>query len=118
MAHRFNGVDVRTPTSFDWDIEDIYSGESGRTLDGKLHIDVIAQKRNLSYAWLDPSKEEVRDILQLIDQKGSVEITYPDAKSGEYETGIFMVMKRVAPFREFRVGARLYTKLSLEFKEV
>lgn len=119
MAHKFNGVDVRTPTSFNWDMIDIESEDSGRsTMDGKYHTDVLTQKRVISYEWTDPAKEEVAVLLQLVNQNGYVNITYPDAMSGIYETREFKVMKRGAPFRNLRVGARLYSALSLEFEEI
>lgn len=119
MAHKFNGVDVRTPTSFNWDMEDILSGESGRsTNNGRSNVDIIAQKRKISYKWSDPSTEEVSSILQLINQKGIVNITYPDAMSGIYETRDFKTIKRGAPFRDLRVGARVFSELSLDFEEI
>lgn len=117
MAHKFNGIDVKTPTSFSWDMEDIELAESGMTLDGKSHRDILAQKRSIGYQWTDPSKEEVALYLQLINRSSYVKITYPDAMSGTYETREFSTVKRGAPFRNLRVGALLYSTLSLDFKE-
>lgn len=117
MTHKFNNAEIRTPTSFSWDIEPIETQESGITLDGKGHSDILAQKRNLSYRWTDPTREEVSTYLQLINQNRYVDITYPDAMSGIYETREFKVVKNGAPFRDMRVGALLYSELSLVFKE-
>lgn len=117
MRHKFNGVDVRTPTSFSWDIEDIETSESGMTLDGVGHSDLLAQKRILTYSWADPTAEETSHILQLINQKIYVTVTYPDAESGQWETREFKATKRNAPFRDLRVGKRIYTSLSLGFRE-
>ena len=118
MSHKFNGVDVRTPTSFNWDLEDIESEESGRsTNDGKGHLDILAQKRKLSYQWTNPTKEEVSTYLKLINQSAYVSITYPDAMSGIFETRQFKTIKRVAPFRDLRVGALQYSELSFDFEE-
>lgn len=119
MNHKFNGVDVRTPTSFNWDLEDIESEESGRsTNNGKGHVDILAQKRKLSYQWTDPTKEEVSTCLGLINQSAKVDITYPDAMSGKFETRQFKTVKREAPFRDLRVGALKYSELSLDFEEL
>lgn len=115
--HKFNGSEIRTPTAFNWDLEDIEVGESQVTADGLEHSEILAQKRNISYEWTDPSKEEVATILQLINQQRYVNITYPDAMSGTDETREFKAVKKSAPFRNLRVGALLYSVLSLEFKE-
>jgi hypothetical protein len=114
--HKFNGIDVRTPTSFGWDMEPIEIG-SVTTADGLDHSEILTQKRTLNYEWSDPSKEEVATYLQLINQNRYVSITYPDAMSGTYETREFKTVKKGAPFRNLRVGALLYSKLSLDFKE-
>ena len=116
MAHKFNDIDVRTPTSFSWDMEPIETSEKP-TADGKDHTKIIAYKRKLEYEWQDPKKEEVSTILLLINQTRFVSVTYPDAMSNTYETREFKVVKRSAPFRSLRVGARLYETLSLSFEE-
>jgi hypothetical protein len=117
MAHKFNGVDVRTPTSFSWDTKEVQTAESGTTLDGLDHSDVLADKVNLKYAWLDPTPEEVSTYLTLIKQSRYTTITYPDASTNTYLTKEFKPTGRSAPFRDLRVGARLYSVLSLTFEE-
>lgn len=117
MTHKFNGVDIRTPTSFSWDMKDVETPESGMTLDGKTHSDILAQKRSLSYSWKDPTKEEVAQYLQLVNQNRYIDVTYPDAMSGTYETREFKLVKRDAPFRDLRVGSLLYSVLSFDFEE-
>ena len=115
MAHKFNGVDIRTPTSFSWDIEDVEEGLT--TADGIDHSEIIRQKRILSYTWSDPTKAEVSAILTLINQSRYVSITYPDQMSGTYETRYFKATKKTAPFRELRVGAWMTSTLALSFEE-
>lgn len=117
MAHKFNGVDVRTPTSFSWDTKEIETSGSGMTLDGLDHSDVLAEKIILKYEWSDPTKEEVSAYLQLIKQSRYIEITYPDAETGTYLTKQFKPTNKSAPFRELRVGAILYSSLSFGFEE-
>lgn len=118
MAHKFNGIDVRTPTSFNWELSDIETGNTYRDGDGNTRYYILTQKRSISYEWLDPTAEEVSFILQLVNQKDFVSITYPDALSGTYETRAFRPLKKSAPFRNFRVGAKLYSRLAFEFEEL
>lgn len=117
MAHLFNNIDIRTPTSFSWSWEEIETEESGITLDGLDHSDVLANKVLLDYEWLDPTKEEVSQILSLVKQTRYVTITYPDAETGTFITKEFKPTKKTAPFRDLRVGSRMYSTLSLSFKE-
>lgn len=117
MDHKFNGVDVRTPTSFSWDESELETSESGTTLDGLDHSDVLANKVKLKYTWSDPTKEEVSEILTLLKQSRYTLITYPDAVTGTYLTKEFKPKGKNAPFRELRVGSRLYQTLSLNFEE-
>jgi hypothetical protein len=117
MAHKFNGVDVRTPTSFSWNLEEIETAESGITLDGLDHSDILATKAVLAYSWLDPAAEEVATILTLVKQGRYVTITYPDPETNTYLTKEFKPTGKSAPFRDLRVGAKLYSVLSLSFRE-
>lgn len=117
MNHQFNGVDVRTPTSFSWDQEEIETAESGTTLDGLDHSDVLANKVTLKYAWLDPTPEEVSTYLTLIKQNRYVTITYPDAGTNTWLTKEFKPIGRSAPFRDLRVGSKMYSVLNLSFEE-
>jgi len=114
--HKFNGIDVRTPTGYDWDMKPVEIGQS-TTADGLDHSEILTKKRFINYEWSDPSKEEVATILQLINQSRYVSVTYPDAMSGTYETREFKTVKHSAPFRNLRVGALLYSVLSLSFEE-
>jgi hypothetical protein len=116
MAHEFNDVVVRTPTSFGWDLVDETAGDT-EAADGTDYSEIITQKRSLSYQWSDPTKEEVSAILKLINQSRYVKIKYPDSMSGEYETREFKNTKKSAPFRDLRVGAFVHSSLSLQFEE-
>ena len=115
--HKFNGVEIRTPTSFSWNSKEIETEESGITQDGLDHSDVLAEKVTLKYDWKDPSISEVSAILTLVKQKRYVSIYYPDAVTGTYIEKDFKPTGKDAPFRELRVGARLYSVLSLTFEE-
>ena len=44
---KINGVAIKTPSSLGWGLADLSSEESARTLDGKSHKDIIAQKLGL-----------------------------------------------------------------------
>ena len=43
-----DGVDVKTPSSFTWGLQDISASESGRTDDTIMHKNRVGQKRTIS----------------------------------------------------------------------
>lgn len=115
---KIDGVAVKSPSVFEWDIADLSSEESGRsTNDGKMNKDIIAIKRKLSCVWNNPSKEDVRDILQLVTGKPYMMVTYPDALSGREETREFTVGDRKAPMQIWTIGNKRYSTLSFNFIE-
>lgn len=115
---KFDGVEVKDPSSFQWDISDISSEESGRsTNDGKANKDIIASKRKLSIVWSNPTKNEASTILQLITGKAFINVTYPDALSGNTETRKFYVGDRSAPMRRWTIDEKAYSSVSFNFVE-
>ena len=42
-----DGVELPTPSTFEWGMIDVSASDSGRTQDAKMHKNRIAQKRQL-----------------------------------------------------------------------
>lgn len=115
---KIDGVAVKSPSVFQWDISDLSSEESGRSAnDGKMNKDIIAIKRKLSCSWNNPSKEEARAILQLVTGKPYVMVTYPDTLSGIDETREFTVGDRSTPMQIWTLNNKRYSNLSFNFIE-
>lgn len=116
---KIDGVEIKTPSSFDWGFSDMSSDETGRnTNDGLMNKDIIASKRKLSCSWNGPTKEEVKTILQLVCGKPYIKVTYPDALSGnDNETREFTVGDRSAPMKSWIVNNKTYSSLSFNFIE-
>lgn len=116
---KIDGVAIKDPSTFDWGFSDASSEESGRnTNDGLMNKDIIASKRKLSCSWINPTKEEVKTILQLVCGKPYMLVTYPDALSGnDNETREFTVGDRTAPMKSWTVNGKRYSSLSFNFTE-
>lgn len=113
-----NGTPIKDPSSFQYGFVDESSEESGRaTNDGKAHKDIVASKRKLSCEWHNPTKEEVSTILQLVSASAFMNVTYPDALSGNTETRVFYVGDRDAPMKMWTALDKRYSKLSFNFIE-
>lgn len=112
---------IKDPSSFSWSISDESSEESGRsTNNGKMHKDVVAQKRKLELSWMNPTKEEVSAILTAIDYStvgAMFKVTYPDSMSGKNETRTFYVGDRSAPMKSWTINKKIYSSLSFNLIE-
>lgn len=114
---KIGGVKIKTPSSLRWGLQDLSSNDSGRTLDGKMHKDLVAQKRKLECTWDNLTKEEASTLLQAVNASVYLSITYPDPMSGRDETRTFYVGDRSAPFKSWTVGKKIFESISFNFIE-
>lgn len=77
---RIDGVVIPTPSDYGFDIEDLSSELTGRTLDGIMHKDVIAVKDYYTCTWKHLSWTDAAKLLKLVDGKQKVRLTYLDAR--------------------------------------
>lgn len=114
---KINGIPVKDPSSFTWDLYDLSSEESGRTVDGIAHKDVIGQKRTLSCQWDNLTWDEASSLLKVVNTKIFFPVEYPDAMSGVRETRTFYVGDRHAPVYMWTEGKRIFASVSFNFIE-
>lgn len=115
---KIDGVAVKSPSTFTYELMDLSSEESGRNInDGKNNKDIIATKRKLGCGWNNPSREEVSHILKLVTGKPYIDVTFEDALSGKMETGEFTIGDRSAPMKMWTVNNKRYSTLSFNFIE-
>lgn len=112
-----DGVDVKTPSSFTWGLQDISASESGRTDDTIMHKNRAGQKRTISLQWNGLTWQETATILQKFNPE-YINVKYPDMLSGEYETRKFYVGDRTAPVKAWFVGKKIMETLSFDIIEV
>ncbi len=87
---KINGTAVKTPQGCTWSLQDLSSDDSGRTLDGIMHKDIVAQKRKLVCKWSAMTWQECSVITNFMKNKGvEVSLTYPDIMAGNYITKVF-----------------------------
>ena len=94
---KINGTIIKTPSSFKWGLDEMDTDDSGRTLDAKMHIDTIADKRKLECSWSGLNRAEASTLLQSVKRTNAgrfFSVTYPDTESGTDETRMFYVGPR------------------------
>lgn len=77
---QIDGVTIPTPSEYGFDIEDLSSEETGRTLDGIMHKDVVAVKDYYTCTWKSLSWTDAAFLLKLVDGKTIVMLTYLDPR--------------------------------------
>ena len=77
---KINGVTIPTPSEYGFDIEDLSSENSGRTLDGVMHKDVVAVKDYYTCTWKKLSWQDAATLLGLVNGKTRISLTYVDPR--------------------------------------
>ncbi|MEY8509698.1 DUF6711 family protein [Lachnospiraceae bacterium 42-17] len=111
-----DGVEIKTPSTFTWGIQDVSDAAAGRTLDAVMHKNRIARKRKLSFTWTAPTPGEAAEILAAFDPE-YVNITYPDTRTGKNETRIFYTGDITSPMKIWTIGHKRYEVLSFDVTE-
>lgn len=112
-----DGVELPTPSSFEWGMIDVSASDSGRTQDAQMHKNRIAQKRQLKLSWSGTDTARTAKILQMVNPE-YIRVTYPDAMSGTDETRTFYVGDRSAPIKIWTINNKRYETLSFDLIEV
>lgn len=86
---KWDGVEVRFPTTLTWSFQDISSSDSGRSLSGLMNKEIVATKRKLVCTWKMISDRDASVILSAIKSKTYGNLEYPDVFDGTDTTKRF-----------------------------
>ena len=114
-----NGVSVKSPQSCTWGLQDISSDDSGRTNDGLMHNNVVAQKRKLTVKWGPCTWAEAMRITGYCKNKGSqLSVTFPDILAGGMVTKQFYTGDCTAIYHEWHGLITIVESISCDFIEI
>lgn len=111
-----DGVEMPCPSTFDWNLQDISAGESGRTDDVLMHKNRVGQKRKIKLAWIAKDWQTTAKILQAFNPE-YINVRYPDMMAGSYQTRTFYVSDRASPVKHWLVGRKLIERISFDIIE-
>ena len=77
---KIEGISVPIPDNYAQVITDLSSEETGRTLDGVMHKDVIAVKTSTPLEWSGLEWELAAKIVNVVDGKSSITCEYMDVR--------------------------------------
>lgn len=91
---KINSVDIVEPADYTWEMEDISSNGSGRTLDGVMHKDVVRQVVKLNLKFPPLTDAQVSTLLTAVNAAVYFSVAYPDPLTGTSQTKTFYVGNR------------------------
>lgn len=113
-----NDTPLKTPAEVTWALQDISSPNSGRTLDGVMHKDRVAQKVKLSCKWPHMPISEASTLLKNVNSQVNFKLTYFDVMQGAMRTATFYVGDRAAPIDWLLENDKTVKEVSFDFIEV
>lgn len=113
-----DGVAVHDPSSFQVDIMDLSSEETGRLLNGNANKDIVAIKRKLNCSWNVLTWSQCSHLLKQVKNKPSFTVVYPDPEDGIYVSKRFYVGDRTAPAIMLANGKEYWNGVSFNFIEI
>lgn len=113
---KIDGVEIPTPSTYKFDVEDLSSEATGRTLDGIMHKDVVAVKDYYACTWKRLSWEDAAALLNAIDGKQQVMFTHADPRiPGRWITERFYIGKRSGAALNLKDEEHTWTDISMTF---
>lgn len=113
---KVDGVAIKTPSTFDWSINDVSTGDAGRTQDGLMHKNRVTRKRKIVLKWTNPTPNEAAAILSAFS-KEYFNVNYFDPLDKKKETRTFYSGDQSAPFKVWTVSNKRYSEVSFDIIE-
>ena len=113
---KIDGVAIPTPTEYTFGIEDLSSEETGRTLDGVMHKDVVDDKDYYECVWKSLSWEDAALLLNAVNKKERVMFTHADPrKPNQWITAEFYIGERGGGALNLKDNKRTWMGIKFKF---
>ena len=94
---------VRSPSSYQWKLDDVSAADSGRTEDATMYKNSIGQVVGLELEWNNITTAEASAILTAFNPE-YITVEYLDPMAGGYISKVFYVGNRSAPMYNGKMG--------------
>lgn len=113
---KVDNVTMPCPSSWQWGLQDVSLGESGRTDDALMHKNRVAQKRKIQVSYNAVSDTVAQTVLTAINPE-YINVEYYDLLDGAVAVRTFYVGDRTAPFKWWWDGNHTLESLSFDLIE-
>lgn len=116
---KVDGIALPIPSTYNFDIEDLSSAATGRTLDGIMHKDVVSTKAYIECSWKKLSWDDAATILNAVDGKPQFVLDYVDPRvPNQILRGDFYVGKRGGVALNLNDANRTWQDISFTFIQI
>lgn len=115
---QINSTVIKTPADVTWSLQDLSSPDTGRTLDGVMHKDRVAQKVKLACKWPAMSTHDASILLKNANSQVNFQLTYFDVMENANRTATFYVGDRSVPYLWIREDSKMVENVAFDFIEV
>lgn len=113
------GISVPIPDNYSQVITDLSSDETGRTLDGIMHKDVIATKVSAPFEWSEMEWNTASQLARAVDGKSSIDVKFMDVRNPYRMTSkVVYVGDRTFEPVDFDTDGKVYWRVSFSEIEV
>ena len=113
---KVDGNWIKTPSTYEWSINDVSASDAGRDQSGKMYKGRITRKRKIVLKWANPSRAEAASILSAFKNE-YFSVTYPDPLTNSMQTRTFYSGDQTAPFKTWTVGNKRYSEVAFDIIE-
>ena len=111
-----SGSTIPTPSKYEWSLQDVSVGDSGRDDTGKMYKGRIAQKVKIALEWAGKSPTVVSTVLAAFNPE-YVEVTYFDPLTNSNQLKTFYVGDRSAPVKIWTTGNQIFETVAFDIIE-
>lgn len=116
---KIDGVAIPTPSTYNYSQEDLSSEETGRTLDGTMHKDVVAVKDVYACTWKKLSWADTATLIKAIRGKTKVRFLHADPTvPNEMVEGWFYIGQRTSVALNLKDSKKTWGDISFSFIEI
>lgn len=113
------GISVPIPDNYSQIVTDLSSEETGRTLDGRMHKDVVAVKMSAPLEWSRLEWEIASQLAKAVDGKSSINCKFMDVRNPYKMTSkVVYIGDRTFEPVEFDTDGKVYWSVSFSEIEV
>ena len=113
---KVDGNWIKTPSTFEWSINDVSASDAGRDQSGKMYKGRITRKRKIVLKWSNPSPADAQAILSAFS-KEYFSVTYPDPLANAMQTRTFYSGDQTTPFKSWTINNKRYSEVAFDIIE-
>lgn len=102
---KINGSFIPDPSELQWGLQSVSDSNAGRSMDGKMHVNLVTRKRKLELRWNGIDFNATKEVLQAVNPETFI-VEFHDALINKTYSGRFYVGDRTSMVKSYVEGYR------------